>query len=68
MIKRMVIELDRDPALYPDGNIVEVSGHSVAFNLLTNVFSSGQELLVTTIPYSMALQSGEQGTWLPKFA
>ncbi|KDR73958.1 hypothetical protein GALMADRAFT_250674 [Galerina marginata CBS 339.88] len=23
MIKRMVIELDRDPALYPDGNIVE---------------------------------------------
>lgn len=38
MIKRMVIELDRDPALYPDGNIVEVSGYSVAFNLLTNVF------------------------------
>ncbi|KAG6830135.1 hypothetical protein H0H92_001999 [Tricholoma furcatifolium] len=30
MIKRMVIELDRDPALYPEGNIVEwprASGH-----------------------------------------
>ena len=25
MIKRMVVELDRDPALYADGNIVEVS-------------------------------------------
>lgn len=25
MIKRMVVELDRDPALYSDGNIVEVS-------------------------------------------
>lgn len=24
MIKCMVIELDRDPTLYPDGNIVEV--------------------------------------------
>ena len=24
MIKRMVIELDRDPNLYPDGNIIEV--------------------------------------------
>ncbi len=38
MIKRMVIELDRDPALYPDGNIVEVSGFLVTFNLSTNVF------------------------------
>ena len=25
MIKRMVVELDRDPALYTDSNIVEVS-------------------------------------------
>ena len=24
MIKRMVVELDRDPALYSDNNIVEV--------------------------------------------
>lgn len=37
MIKRMVIELDRDPGLYPDGNIVEVSGFSAFFNLFTNV-------------------------------
>lgn len=33
-IKRMIVELDRDPTLYPDGNIVEVcreenSGHFV---------------------------------------
>jgi SWI/SNF-related matrix-associated actin-dependent regulator of chromatin subfamily D len=24
LIKRMVVELERDPTLYPDGNIVEV--------------------------------------------
>jgi hypothetical protein len=24
LIKRMVVELDRDPAAFPDGNIVEV--------------------------------------------
>ncbi|KAG5637443.1 hypothetical protein H0H81_004552 [Sphagnurus paluster] len=27
MIKRMVIELDRDPNLYPEGNIMEAPGH-----------------------------------------
>jgi len=25
-IKRMIVELDRDPTLYPDGNVVEVRG------------------------------------------
>lgn len=31
MIKRMVVELDRDPTLYADGNIVEVSSHPLVF-------------------------------------
>jgi SWI/SNF-related matrix-associated actin-dependent regulator of chromatin subfamily D len=26
LIKRMVVELDRDPVAFPDGNIVEVGG------------------------------------------
>lgn len=25
LIKRMIVELDRDPTLYPDGNVIEVS-------------------------------------------
>lgn len=41
MIKRMVVELDRDPALYSDGNIVEVSVlFFFAIQLLTNSVST----------------------------
>jgi hypothetical protein len=38
MIKKMVVELERDPSLYPDGNILEVtindSYYKFVFNLL----------------------------------
>jgi SWI/SNF-related matrix-associated actin-dependent regulator of chromatin subfamily D len=26
-VKRLVVELDRDPALYPDGNFIEVRNY-----------------------------------------
>lgn len=36
----MIVELDRDPHLYPDGNIVEVSPERlIRANLIKNVFS-----------------------------
>ena len=33
LIKRMVVELDRDPTAFPDGNIVEVSDHTCSVEL-----------------------------------
>lgn len=33
LIKRMVVELDRDPTAFPDGNIVEVGGLTCSVEL-----------------------------------
>lgn len=30
-IKRLVVELDRDPSLYPEGNIIEVGALPIPF-------------------------------------
>jgi hypothetical protein len=69
MIKRMVVELDRDPALYSDGNIVEVIVFS-AFQLLTDSVSknSGQERLVIITQHWMVSPFEEQATYPRNFA
>lgn len=52
MIKRVVIELDRDPNLHPEGNIVEVWSNS-SFCICALIYlSSGPELLAIIIPLS----------------
>ena len=68
----MVVELDRDPALYSDNNIVEVS---VLLSLLSipqlTVFRrriSGQEHLVIITQLWMVSLFGEQVTYQRKFA
>lgn len=59
MIKRMVVELDRDPALYADGNIVEVSSaHTPSHHFLGTLIypSSGHERpVITTLRWTASL-------------
>jgi hypothetical protein len=39
LIKRLIVELERDPQLYPEGNIVEVcvSAFDFSYTLITSV-------------------------------
>lgn len=65
-IKKMVVELDRDPTVYPDGNIVEVRiSTGVRIIILTKLHLSGRE--VQTILLSTDLRYGGWATCLPKY-
>lgn len=70
MIKRMVIEIERDPALYPEGNIVEVciSFKSTHISAHVRLTSSGPEHLVNTTRASTDSQSEGQETCSPNYA
>ena len=50
LVKKMVIELERDINLYPDGNIVEVSDQARLTCQVSNAVPSGHEL-ATLMPH-----------------
>lgn len=60
-IKRMIVELDRDPHLYPDGNIVEVCRECYIRVYLIEEVRSGLVRKVSN-RRSMALRSDARGT------
>jgi hypothetical protein len=57
----MIVELDRDPALYADGNIVEVSSFCILLLLALIVRSSGPALPDLKTLLWMASRSEERG-------
>lgn len=57
----MIVELDRDPHLYPDGNIVEVCCQGFIRAYLIENVGSGLGHRVSN-PHSMGLRSDGRGT------
>lgn len=62
----MIVELDRDPTLYPDGNIVEVTLLSVLLPLVLMICSSGLAPLAIKTLHWTASPSVEQETHLQR--
>jgi len=62
----MIIEIERDPALYPESNIVEVGDEfslscpRLMMILLLRAYSSGLERQVSIILALMVLRCGER--------
>ena len=62
LIKRMVVELDRDPSLYPEGNVVEVWQFFVRFSYPLY----GTFLSISVAPRARASQSGDGWIYYPE--